>query len=86
MGVVLFLLTYGLTVLWWAPLMALIGANNMEWAATLRWAPQLGTLRSRTEAQLYQLLMTTHWVRLGLVTANALVMFWVAQIEFSKKV
>ena len=30
--------------------------------------------------------MATHWVRLGLVTANALVMFWVAGKKFAKKV
>lgn len=77
-SIVLICLIYGLTFVWWAPLMALIGANPGEWAATLRWAPQLQGLQGRTQEQLYHLLIETHWLRLALVTAYAAVIFWVA--------
>ena len=53
-GLTLQLLTYGLTAVWWGPLMA-----------------RLVTSDAGLSRRLYHLLMTTHWLRVGLVTAYA---------------
>src|SRR5579871_4283068 len=65
-GIALFILTYALTTVWWAPLMALIGASPAEFQAVFSWAPQLRSLRERTQDQLYDLLVATHWFRVTL--------------------
>jgi hypothetical protein len=53
-GLTFQLLTYGLTAVWWGPLMA-----------------RLVTSDAGLSLRLYHLLMTTHWLRVGLVTAYA---------------
>ena len=81
-AIVLLLVAYGLTYIWWAPLMALIGSTPEEYEKVFKWAPlldQLG-LRNKTEAQLYDLLMTTHWLRVALITAYSLLIFWMALV------
>jgi hypothetical protein len=53
-GLTFQLLTYGLTAVWWGPLMA-----------------RLVTPETGLSLHLYHLLMTTHWVRVALVSAYA---------------
>jgi hypothetical protein len=83
---VLFIAT-ALTYVWWAPLMALIGASPAEFRAVFKWAPLLDTLgmRNKTQGQLYNLLITTHWLRLALFSAYATLIFWMICIGFELK-
>jgi hypothetical protein len=78
----LIVLIYGLTYIWWAPLMALIGADPAGQQAVYQWAPFPGLpgFHGETQDQLYRLLMTTHWGRVGLLTLYALVIFWMAWV------
>jgi hypothetical protein len=78
---------YVLTYAWWAPLMALIGASPAEFKDVFKWAPLLDSLgmRNKTPGQLYQLLMVTHWLRVALFSAYAIVIFWMTNLAFALK-
>jgi hypothetical protein len=78
---------YVLTYVWWAPLMALIGATPAEFQDVFKWAPLLDALgmRGKTQVQLYDLLMVTHWLRAVLFSAYAIVIFWMTIIAFDIK-
>jgi hypothetical protein len=57
-----------LTAVWWAPLMArLTQAVNPDGA----WTPE------------FRLLLTSHWLRVALVTAYGLLVFWMALVSFA---
>lgn len=58
-GFALQVLLYGLTAVWWGPLMARLATRKD------------GLLLSR-----YELLMTTHWLRVAIVTAYGILLFW----------
>jgi hypothetical protein len=81
-AIALLFVAIGLTYLWWAPLMALIGSTPGEFRKVLQWAPLLGKLGlgNKTQEQLYELLMATHWVRLVLFTVYASLLFWMTFI------
>jgi hypothetical protein len=68
--IIILILTYGLTTIWWAPLMALIGASAEEIPGILGWAPLLRFLglENYSQGELMQMLLSTHWLRLALVT------------------
>lgn len=87
MAVVLLAVTYGLTFIWWAPIMALIGANQNEFQAVFGWAPLLDKLgfRNKTQVELFNLLMTTHWLRVALISGYASIIFWMVFIAFDPK-
>jgi hypothetical protein len=58
---------YGLTAVWWGPLMArLIHAVDPTGVTTYE----------------YRLLLTTHWLRVALITAYAVLVFWFVTVSF----
>lgn len=64
--------------------MALIGANQNEFKAVFEWAPLLDKLgfRNKTQVELFNLLMTTHWLRVALFSGYASIIFWMAFSAF----
>lgn len=86
-AIAILIITYGLTCIWWGPLMALIGATPQEFNAVFTWASWLDAfrLRNKTQPQLFNLLITTHWLRLALLTAYGFVIFWMSIIAFDLK-
>ncbi|HZY36020.1 MAG TPA: hypothetical protein VFE53_05195 [Mucilaginibacter sp.] len=86
-AVVMLLVVYTLTYVWWAPLMALIGATPAEFEAVFKWGALLDALgmRNKTQGQLYDLLMATHWLRVALFSAYAAVIFWMTMVAFDLK-
>jgi hypothetical protein len=86
-GIALLSVAYVLTYIWWAPLMALIGSTPGEMGKVFKWAPLLDWLGlgNKTQEQLYELLMTTHWLRLALFTAYAALVFWMTLITLDPK-
>jgi len=73
----LLIATYGLTWIWWAPLMALQGASPREAGDVFSWSPWLryAGIDNLTRDQWFRLLLGTHWLRVGLVSAYALCLF-----------
>ena len=65
-GLGILFLAYFLTYIWWAPLMALIGATPEGIRGVFDWAPWLRGLSGLTQEKLYDLLIQTHWGRVGL--------------------
>jgi hypothetical protein len=78
---------YLLTYIWWAPLMALIGATPAEFQAVFKWGPLLDVvgLRNKTQVQLYDLLLFTHWLRVALLSAYAILIFLMTFVGFDLK-
>jgi hypothetical protein len=67
LGISLQVAVYLLTAVWWAPLMArLVEVVDPTGAPT----------------QLFRLLLWSHWLRVALITAYALLMFWMARVSF----
>jgi hypothetical protein len=67
LGIVLEVAVYLLTAVWWGPLMArLVEAVDP----------------SGTPTPLYRLLLSTHWLRVALITAYGLLMFWLVRVSF----
>jgi hypothetical protein len=67
LGVALQVAVYLLTAVWWAPLMARL---TQAVDPTGAWTPD------------FRLLLSTHWLRVGLFTAYGLLMFWMARVSF----
>ncbi len=80
-------IAYVLTYIWWAPLMALIGATSAEALAVFKWAPWFNSIgmRAKTQGELYDVLMATHWLRVALFSAYATVLFWMTLVGFELK-
>jgi hypothetical protein len=67
LGITLQVATYFLTAVWWAPLMArLVEVVDPSGMPTL----------------LFRLLLLTHWLRVALITAYGLLMFWMVRVSF----
>ncbi len=86
-AIAIIFITYGLTFFWWAPLMALIGATPQEFNDVLNWASWLNTLglKTKSQEQLYNLLIITHWLRFALLTSYGIIIFWISLIGFETK-
>lgn len=83
-AIALMFVTYGLTFIWWGPLMALIGATPQEFQAVFKWGPLLDIMgmRNKTQKQLFDLLMVTHWLRFILLSAYGILIFWMTFVAF----
>jgi hypothetical protein len=67
LGIALHVTTYFLTAIWWAPMMArLVEVVDPSGTPTRR----------------FSLLLATHWLRVALVTAYGLLMFWMVRVSF----
>jgi len=76
MSIVLICLTYGLTFVWWAPLMALIGASPRGMGGRpYAGRPSCGVCVTKHKSNCTICCLETHWLRLALVTIYALVIF-----------
>lgn len=86
-SIVVIFITYVLTYLWWAPLMAMIAATPAEFNDVFNWAPWLNSvgLRTKTQEQLYNLLITTHWLRFALLNLYGFLIFWISILGFESK-
>ncbi len=67
LGVALQVVVYLLTAVWWGPLMARL-VEVVD--------------HSGTPTPLFRLLMSTHWLRVALITAYGLLMFWMVRVSF----
>ena len=67
--------------------MALIAATPQEFNDVFNWAPWLNTLglRTKTQEQLYNLLITTHWFRFALLNIYGILIFCISIIGFEPK-
>lgn len=86
-AIIILLITYGLTFIWWGPLMALIGATPQEFQDVFNWAPLLKKLglQTKTQKQLFDLLIITHWLRAALLSAYGILMLRMAVVGFDLK-
>jgi hypothetical protein len=67
LGIALQVAVYLLTAIWWGPLMArLVEVVDPTGTPTL----------------LFRLLLSTHWLRVALITAYGLLMFWMVRVSF----
>ncbi len=67
LGIALQVAVYLLTAIWWGPLMARLGEVVDP---------------SGTPTPLFRLLLWTHWLRVALITAYGLLMFWMVRVSF----
>ena len=67
--------------------MALIAATPKEFNDVFNWAPWLNALglRTKSQEQLYNLLITTHWLRFALLNIYGILIFWISIIGFEPK-
>jgi hypothetical protein len=86
-AIVVLIITYVLTSIWWGPLMALIGSTPVEAQDIVHAFPYFATLglQSKTEPQLYALLLSTHWLRTALLTLYGILIFRMAIKAFDLK-
>lgn len=84
---IILFVTYSLTYLWWAPLMALIGATPEEVNGILHWAPYVNNMgwNNETQQQLYNLLINSHWLRVALITAYGILIFYMSILGLDVK-
>jgi hypothetical protein len=67
LGIALQVFVYLLTAIWWAPLMArLVEVVDLTGAPT----------------PLFRLLLSTHWLRVALITVYGALMFWMVRVSF----
>ncbi len=87
MACIILFVTYSLTYLWWAPLMALIGATPEEVNGVSHWAPYIINFgwKNETQQQLYRLLIRSHWIRVALITAYGILLFYISMLELDIK-
>jgi hypothetical protein len=67
LGATLNVAVFLLTLVWWAPLMARL---TQAVDSTGAWTAD------------FRLLLSTHWLRVALITAYGLLMFWMARVSF----
>lgn len=86
-AIILLIVTYGTTYIWWAPLMALISATPQEFVAIFHWAPFISGFgwENKSHHQLYALLLSTHWWRVALLTGYGITLFYIALVGLNFK-
>ena len=72
---------------WCGPLMALIGSTPVEAQDIVHAFPYFAALglQSKTESQLYALLLSTHWLRTALLTLYGILIFRMSIKAFDLK-
>ncbi len=86
-AIIILFITYTLTYFWWAPLMALIDATPLESNAVFNWAPYINYFgwRNKTQQQLYNVLLVSHWLRVAFLTAYGVIIFYISYTGLNLK-